>query len=225
MEMKEQDNKQYIIYKATNSYNNMVYIGATSSDLESRKKEHLYSVEKDYSTSFHNAISTYGMGAFEWEQIDTTDSSDELAQKEKFYISEYDSKNEGYNSDEGGGFKKTIYQYDTTTGELIKTFDCLQNAANAINATKQDISKTCLSVNKLRGGFYWSYEYKEPFIPSRDKRRKKIIQFSLDGQYVAEYDSVANASLETGVNISSIAKVCRGERNRAGGFNWQYTQK
>jgi group I intron endonuclease len=209
-----------VIYKVVNELNGEVYIGTTIKSIEERKKDHLQRVDKDYSAKFHDAISTYGVDVFEWEQIDTASSLDELAQKEKDYILIYNSKEEGYNADSGGGFKKTVYQYDLNDGHLINSYECLESAASAVNAIKQQLSRACLSVNNTFNGFYWSYQYSESFNPSIDNRKKAIVQFDSEGKEIACFKSIAEASKHTGINKSSIAKVCRGERNHAGGFKW-----
>lgn len=218
--MGQEDN--YIIYKAVNSVSNKVYIGATTSSVEARKSAHITKAINGDKTKFYEAISTYGTEAFNWEQIDTASSTDELAQKEKQYIFEYKAKDEGYNSDEGGGFKKTVYQYDLSDGSLLNSYDSLTDAGNAVNATKQQISSACLSVNNIFKGFYWSYMYTEPFSPTKDKRIKNVMQLNLKGELLTEYKSVAEASRETGVNKTCIAKVCRGEKHSSGGYCWNY---
>jgi group I intron endonuclease len=212
----------FIIYKAENTKNGYVYVGATTKSLEGRKKDHLQRVDKSYSGTFQEAISTYGAGAFSWEQIDTAINNDELAQKEKEYILKYNSKEDGYNSDAGGGIQKTVYQYDTITGRLVNKYPNLTDAGKVINATKQDLSKVCLSVNKVSNGFYWSYEYKEPFVPSIDVRKKAVLQLTKRGEFVKMFESVSEASRQTGFNKSCIAKVCRGGRKSSGGYLWKF---
>ncbi len=49
---------------------------------------------------------------------------------------------------------------------------------------------------------------------------KRVLQFSLDGKLISEYESVSEAMRKTGV--CKISNVCRGERNQAGGFIWKY---
>jgi len=215
--------KDNIIYKAHNIINGLVYIGATTNSLKSRRLDHIERANRREENKFHEAISTYGADAFEWEQIDTANTVNELAQKEKEHIIKYDCKENGYNSDAGGGIQKTIYQYSIEDGSLIKRFDSLESAGNSVNANKKQISRVCLSVNMFYSGYYWSYEYREPFTPSRDKRRKQVVQFSLEGIKIAEYSSVAEASYITGLNKSSIAKVCRGEQEKSGGYKWIYS--
>lgn len=59
---------------------------------------------------------------------------------------------------------------------------------------------------------------------SRAKRggacRVKVSQY-LNGELVATYDSIVEASEKTGVNYSSIRKVLAGTRKGAGGFQWR----
>ena len=200
----------------------MVYIGVSTDSLEDRKRDHNQRVNKPYASIFHNAISTYGEDAFEWETIDTAYSIDELAQKEKSYIFEYNALENGYNADSGGGFKKTVYKYDIETGKLLETFECLDDAGATVEASKQQISKACLNVNNTYAGFYWSYEKHDIFEPNVDLRRKRVRQYTLDGYLLAEFKSIAEASRITGVNNSSIAKVCRGDRKTAGGFYFEF---
>jgi len=52
---------------------------------------------------------------------------------------------------------------------------------------------------------------------------KEVIQFNLDGSFVAKYGSSTEAFRETGIDFSSIQKVCLGKRKSAGGFRWEYS--
>lgn len=219
--MMMKNKKAGIIYTAECEVTGEFYVGATTGSVEQRKLDHIETSKRGANNKFHEAISTYGAEAFIWSQTDTANSIDELAQKEKTHIVNYNSKQQGYNSDAGGGFKKTIYQYNLTDGSLINSFDCLESAGNVVSATKQQLSRACLNVNNLFRGFYWSYEYSEPFQPQRDKRIKIIIQLDLENNVLNEFKSISVASKVTGVNKTSIAKVCRGERNFAGCFRWR----
>ncbi|WP_027078857.1 NUMOD1 domain-containing DNA-binding protein [Maribacter antarcticus] len=211
-----------IIYKVTNTKNGHSYVGATSDSLNERQKDHTKRANRGEPNKFHNAISTYGPEAFTWELIDTANSTNELAQKEKQYIMEYQSIEKGYNSDTGGGFKKTVYQYDLFTGRLKNTFQCLDNAAKEVNTTKQHLSRACLSINKRFAGYFWSYGYNEPFKPEKDARRKEVLQFNLNGVLLAKYVSVSEASKLTGLSKTCISKCCRGERGQSRRFVWKY---
>lgn len=211
----------YIIYKAQNTSTGETYIGATSRSIEDRKRDHLSKADRGLGSYFQEAIATYGADAFSWEQIDTASSNDELASKEIMYISEYDTFKNGYNSDKGAGFKKNIYKYNLD-GSLNATFENLTLASETIGVRKQDISRACWNVNNTLGGYYWSYEHTKSFVPEHDNRKKEVIQSFLDGNFIAQYISVAEASRKSGLSKTCIARCCRGERENSGGFLWKY---
>lgn len=211
-----------LVYKATNTVDSKIYIGITTKTIEERKKDHLKKSKKGKSYPFQIAIATYSIDAFIWEQIDTAFNTDELAKKEKEYILKYNSKEEGYNSDEGGGIQKSIYQYDLK-GDLLNVFETLQSAGYAVNADKKQMSKVCLSVNKWYKNFYWTYDYVEKFITPKDRRKKVVHQYTIQGEFIEEYKSVSEASKQTGCNKTGIAKVCRQERLQCGNYIWKYS--
>ena len=95
-----------IIYKATNTINNKVYIGQTVNTLEYRANQHLRETRsgKRKNTYFHNAIDKYGFEFFVFEEIDNAESIEELNEKESYWIRYYNSTNKavGYNLDSGG---------------------------------------------------------------------------------------------------------------------------
>lgn len=212
----------HIIYKAVNNLTQEVYIGATTKSIEERKIDHIQKSNKKVGSYFQEAIGTYGSDAFSWEQIDTASSNDELASKEIMYISEYGAHGNIYNSDKGGGIKKTVYKYNLD-GSLNSMFEDLTLASNTIGVRKQDISRACWNVNHTLGGYLWSYENMEAFVPELDNRKKEVVQSFLDGDFIAQYISVAEASRETGVSKTCISRCCRQERENSGGFLWEYS--
>ena len=210
-----------IIYKATHIESGKCYVGATKNSLEMRKAEHILKAKNSTGGYFQETIATQGPDAFTWTQIDTANSIDELAQKEKAYILEYDSKENGFNSDCGGGIQKTVFQYTIEGGKLVNSYDSLKKAADAVDANKRSISSACLGVNKTCKGFYWSYVHPLPII-LKDARKKVVRQMDLDGHPLAEYDSLATAAKTTGISKTCISRCCRGERDKSGGYRWSY---
>lgn len=53
-------------------------------------------------------------------------------------------------------------------------------------------------------------------------RGKPVLQYTLNGQFVAEYPSAAEAERQTGIHRSKIVLVCQGKRNKTGGYIWKY---
>lgn len=213
----------YIIYKAENTFTGQIYVGATTKSLVERKNDHLQKSNKGSNGFFHQAIGTYGSDSFVWTEVDSATSLNGLAEKETEYICMYDSFENGYNSDKGGGFKKTVYQYNVETGELVNSYDGLVNAANAVNANKKSIGNVCLHANKTCKGYYWSYSSTNELNSYSDLRRKTVNQISLDGDIIACYESASDASTKTGVSKTCITRCCRGEREQSRGFLWKYS--
>lgn len=213
-----------IVYRANNTITGESYIGITTNSIRQRQLDHVERALRGESGKFYEAIATYGEDSFKWEQIDTAENPNELANKEKQYILSYKTKEAGYNTDEGGGFSKKAFQYDLDTRELLNEYTDLQSAANVASATKQDISRACLSANGVLKGFYWSYHKSDIFVPKGDSRKKRVIQLDMNFNLIAEFNSVAEASRKTGISKTCISRVCRNERRNSGGYIWKYCE-
>ena len=51
---------------------------------------------------------------------------------------------------------------------------------------------------------------------------KKVQQFDLNQNFIAEFNSIKEAAQTTGTNYSSLGMVCNGKRKTAGGFIWRF---
>lgn len=91
----------YTIYKITNTITGKVYIGFDS-DYPNRIRIHK-SASKSGNTKFYRAVRKYGWEQFKHEAIYQSWNRDNtLNVMETYFISEYDSYNNGYNSTRGG---------------------------------------------------------------------------------------------------------------------------
>lgn len=90
------------IYQISNTINNKKYIGVTSRTIEERFKEHKSRIEERNSIHLYQAMQKYGTDNFSITQIDTAETTEEMFEKEKYYIKLYDSYNNGYNMTLGG---------------------------------------------------------------------------------------------------------------------------
>lgn len=54
--------------------------------------------------------------------------------------------------------------------------------------------------------------------------KKKVVKFTVDGEKIAEYDSVADAARIEHIDKSCISKCCRGVRKTAYGHIWEYKE-
>ncbi len=58
-------------------------------------------------------------------------------------------------------------------------------------------------------GFFWSYSLTEPFVIQKDRRKKEVGQYDLDGNQIAIYLSVVEAStigIAPGVPLIAIQR-------------------
>jgi group I intron endonuclease len=92
------------IYKAISATTGKVYIGQTSQTLQERINQHnSHAFGHQYNYHFHNAIRKYGAKDFTYEIIEEGIKSVEiLNEREKYWISYYNSYYDGYNSTMGG---------------------------------------------------------------------------------------------------------------------------
>lgn len=58
-----------------------------------------------------------------------------------------------------------------------------------------------------------------------DANSKSVIQYTKQGEFVAEYKSAIEAKENTGIDNGHIGKCCNGQRKSAGGFLWEYKIK
>ena len=55
-----------------------------------------------------------------------------------------------------------------------------------------------------------------------ETKRIPILQYTLSGEFVREWDSGKQASEELNINKGNITAVCKGKRKSSGGYIWRY---
>lgn len=94
-----------LIYRALNTVTGKSYIGLTTLTLGQRKHKHWLNSKdpsKHKGRAIYHAINKYGWDSFQWHELATADTVEQLVQLEKDFISLYDSYNNGYNNTTGG---------------------------------------------------------------------------------------------------------------------------
>ena len=208
------------IYRIWNNLTGDSYIGSTTKEIELRLQDHLQKSAKKVDNKFHKAIEDFCPQAFKIELLDQAETTDELAQKEIHYIEAYNTIKNGYNSDRGGGFRKTIYQFELNNPKPIATYTTLEEAGDSVNASRKTISNACLRSLKSAKGYLWSYTPEYPEV--EDKRSKIVYQYDLDGLLIGTFNSAREASKQLGIGLSSITRCCRGERKQTSDYKFSY---
>lgn len=57
------------------------------------------------------------------------------------------------------------------------------------------------------------------------RRKRKVVQINQHGNVVKTWESIAQASVETGTSRTSIYKCCNGLHKTANGFAWSYIER
>lgn len=116
--------------------------------------------------------------------------------------------------------KTPIYKYDATTGDFIESFDSVVEAKKACGLKSHSRIVTAAKNEKTSGGFRWSYDKVENILNNNVSKKSnkplKIGQFK-DGKLI----NIWNID-ECRKQYPNCIKVCRGARNQAYGYNWQY---
>lgn len=125
--------------------------------------------------------------------------------------------------------KWAIYQYDLK-GEFIAEFSNTSEAAEKSGIREFNIQRACRGFRSTAGGYQWKKVElpcaQNSIAPIVEKKAsgeaRKIIQFSLDGNYIRLYESIADAVRQTGINSKSIRDAANGKQKQAGGYKWEY---
>ena len=185
-----------IIYKITNKLNGKVYIGQTKRTLERRWKEHC--CPKGGCPLLKRAINKYGKENFTVEQIDIATNQDELNKKEIYWIEYYKSANEEYG-------------YNLSVGGEIGVFN---------EATHKKMSESHTGKNNYFYGKHHTEESKRKMSEtSKIKNNFVKVRCVETGEI---FNSIIDASKKYNLKATNITRVCKGKRNRTGGFHWEY---
>ena len=108
------------IYKIENKLNGKKYIGQTVKPLEKRFSQHRNNYTKPYFAQLvlYKAFNKYGIDNFSFEEVEEI-PNDMLDEREKYWISYYNSYYDGYNSTLGGRATQ-LYEWDED--EVIEAY-------------------------------------------------------------------------------------------------------
>ena len=207
------------IYKATSKTTGKVYIGLSTQTLEKRISQHnshAFGHQSEY--HFHRAIRKYGTEDFVYEIIeDNIRDIEYLKQREQYWIKQYNSYYEGYNSTLGG------------EGNCKRDDDLICKLFNEGKTTKEIQDITDYSRNTI----YESYKVNN-LTEENNKRKAEntgrrcaqaVEQYSLQGEYIKTWESATKCGEHFG-NQSLISALCRQEKSilSAYGFLFKYEE-
>lgn len=127
--------------------------------------------------------------------------------------------------------EQPVTQY-SSEGKRIKVFESIKAASEATGIKRSGISAVLAGSYQTAGGFVWKRGKGERQIDLtgyfdawrkswKEKRGKKIIQYSLDKRKIKTYPSISDAAAQTGIPFSNISRAAGGYLKTAGGYKWK----
>lgn len=208
------------IYCITNLINQKKYVGKTTYSVTKRFQEHCRDSRKERCEKrpLYDAMNKYGIENFVVKELIEC-PNEELSSYEIMYIDKLGTYHNGYNATKGGD-ESILFDYD----KIIETYklggtmtDCAAKIHCSVDTVKKVLTINNIPIRHVRCGCCI-----EP---------KKVKQYSLDGTFIKEWDSITQAAhwladnkyaktYNSGVN-SKIGLCMRGKLKTAYKFIWK----
>lgn len=208
------------IYKITNLTNEKCYIGKTARSYKDRWEEHQrYRNKYPYCNwKLYKMLNSLPEEKVSWEVIEEV-SNNELNTREKYWISYYNSKDNGYNHTFGGDGGQ-LYDYE----EIVQYWltDAKKNKKQVAIHFSMDYTYCCKLLKSL-GCETRSWE--EINRTNHETVKKSVAKIDkVTGLVLKIYNSITDAAIDLGDENykKTISTVCRGERPTFQGYCWQY---
>lgn len=195
------------IYLTTNLVNGKRYVGqhlATEFDTK----------YKGSGTAMKNAFNKYGWDNFDCKIICWCTTQSQLDACEDNYISLLNTISpNGYNLKRGGSHGKHHKE------------SCKQISES--NKGKCRTEETCKKISEAKKGHVVSEETCKKISEgntNHPKKSKKVLQFTLSGEFVREFPSLAEVQRQLGFDFRHISVCCLGKRKSAYDYIWKFKQ-
>ena len=125
--------------------------------------------------------------------------------------------------------RKAVLQL-SLTGNIVNEYRSTKDAAELTGIDRRQISRAINHVGKQAQGYLWvlkddydiTLNYGEIHKKeSMHPKPKKIAQYSSDGLFLKEWESLSDASKELNIGFSTISSCLHGRYKKAGGLIWK----
>jgi len=233
--------KMSVIYKIVNTINGKFYIGSTV-NFENRKYLHTHKLRqnKHHSPVLQNSWNKYGKGAFEFEIIERVKRKDRLIEREQFWMDKLlPTFNCSPTAESPLGMKHTAQSRKN-----------MSRAHIGIKPTKEALAKRSLKQSgkfhhlygkqrsqavkdKISKGlkvYYAKHGHPSKGLHTTEKAKQllreanwiPILQYTIDGEFVKEWQGASVAAKELGLHASNIGDCLKGRVHKTGNFKWGY---
>lgn len=131
-----------------------------------------------------------------------------------------------------GNKAKSVCQYDLE-GNYVGEFSSIREAADAVNVSRNCISRALREKKTISGGYLWRQVKVDKIFINLDPKPPRLITNPIRGTKVGAFDpetdekidefiSLTQASKWAGISRSAISLVVTGRQKTAGGKVWRY---
>lgn len=246
----EQEYKNLMgIYRIINSLDKRDYVGSAQK-LKKRYQEHIGGIKKKkhHSKKLQRFVNKYGIETLSFTLLELVTDPNQLITREQYWLDFYKSAKYGFNICPTAGNCRGRYFSDESkdrssktqgtqilqfslNGEFLKEWQSMKQIKKVLKIDTKTISYNCQGKYQTAGNFIWRYKSAFPncdiYIPSVEPQEnggspKSVLQFSLDGIFIKEWDYIKLAAKELNIIDGNISSVCKGKSNTAGSFIWRY---
>ena len=115
-----------------------------------------------------------------------------------------------------------VKQYDLD-GNFLKEYETESDAARAIGCASTMITASCKNHSYTAHGYLWRFsDDNPPKVGIHYGKKRKVRQYDMSGNFIAEYPSLAQAARETQSTVTGISASVRGVQKNHNGFMWEY---
>lgn len=251
----DKNDKYSGIYAIYNSLKNKIYIGSSIDIYDRVFGDHINELKKDkhynkYLQRSYNKYSDY----FYFVVLEKVSNVDFLIEREQYWMDYFDSYNSkfGYNLTPTAG-SMLGFKHSEETKKYISEIQIGKKQSDETKRKRSESLKgeKCFwfgkkltqehidKIQKSRGKYVPSDDVKrriseskkgmkrtqEQIDKTREAKNKKVIQCTLDGVFIKEWESITIASSELEIHRGNISQCCKGKRNQVGGFKWKYKEE
>ena len=148
--------------------------------------------------------------------------------------------------------KRPVVQF-SLSGQYIQEWESVLDAAKGVGCQESGIRQCCYGGYRQCHGYMWRYKDEFGVVPDsippikpkkkrpfpkltpeqvekgkriiREKISRPVLQFTFDGNYVAEYPSLDDAAKQFGGNGATICNACKMKVSKSAfGYQWRYKE-
>lgn len=211
------------IYQLKCTVNDKIYIGQAQNILnrfnEHRRNRNGHLIYRD--CILYRAIKKYGWDKFEISVLEKVDDFEQLNECEIFWINKL---NPEYNMKEGGDCARGWNHTEEAKKKMSETKSKMYLGENNPFYGKTHSEETKEKIRQARLGSKLSKEHREKISKSNKShlKRKKVMQYDLDGNQIMIHKSVSDAAKHVKVSQSNMSSHLTSRNKTCKGYVFKY---